>query len=96
MPLVRVKDKFQVTIPSTLRERVGLDVGDLLEARIHRGVITLTPKRVVDRRIAEGLEDLRAGRSYGPYSSVAEAIEAFNRRTGRARSRKPARGPGGR
>ena len=30
MPLVTVKDKFQVTIPAKLRERVPLCVGDLL------------------------------------------------------------------
>ena len=32
MPLVKVKEKFQVTIPTALRKAVRLSVGDLLEA----------------------------------------------------------------
>jgi bifunctional DNA-binding transcriptional regulator/antitoxin component of YhaV-PrlF toxin-antitoxin module len=32
MPLVRVKQKFQVTIPDSVRKETHLEVGDLLEA----------------------------------------------------------------
>jgi AbrB family looped-hinge helix DNA binding protein len=77
MSLVRVKSKFQVTLPIRLRERAGLHVGDLLEAKIERGKITLTPKSVVDRRIDEGLEDIRAGRFIGPFSNTREAMKAL-------------------
>ena len=34
MPLVKVKEKFQVTIPTELREALHLAVGDILEATI--------------------------------------------------------------
>ena len=52
MPLVKVKDKFQVTIPTELREALHLTVGDLLEATIENDTIVLKPKVVVDRQQA--------------------------------------------
>ena len=52
LPLVKVKEKFQVTIPTELREALHLTVGDLLEATIENETIVLTPKAVVDRKAA--------------------------------------------
>jgi AbrB family looped-hinge helix DNA binding protein len=87
MPLVKVKPKYQVTLPTKVREQIGLDVGDILEAKVERGKITLTPQALIDRRIAEGLEDIRKGREHGPYSSVAEALAAFRKRTRKSSNR---------
>jgi bifunctional DNA-binding transcriptional regulator/antitoxin component of YhaV-PrlF toxin-antitoxin module len=39
MPLVTVKPKHQVTIPTPARKQTGLGVGDLLEAKVERGNI---------------------------------------------------------
>jgi AbrB family looped-hinge helix DNA binding protein len=88
MELVTVKTKFQVVIPQSIRKRVRLDIGDLLEASFENGKITFTPKTVIDRHLAEGMEDLARGRTHGPYASAAEAITALERRTGR-RNKKP-------
>lgn len=52
MPLVKVKEKFQITLPAELREALHLGVGDLLEATVQDNVIVLTPKIVVDREQA--------------------------------------------
>jgi AbrB family looped-hinge helix DNA binding protein len=49
LPLVRVKEKFQITLPAELREALHLVVGDLLEATVQDNVIVLKPKDVVDR-----------------------------------------------
>ena len=49
MPLVKVKEKFQITLPVELREALHLAVGDLLEPTIQDNVIVLKPKDVVDR-----------------------------------------------
>jgi AbrB family looped-hinge helix DNA binding protein len=49
LPLVKVKEKFQITLPAELREALHLGVGDLLEATIQDNVIVLKPKVVVDR-----------------------------------------------
>jgi AbrB family looped-hinge helix DNA binding protein len=81
MALVKVKTKYQVTLPTAIRKQAGLDIGDMLEAKVEKGKITLTPQALIDRRIAEGLEDIRKGREYGPYSSIAEALVAFRKRT---------------
>ena len=86
MPLVKVKEKYQVTLPAALRQKAGVVVGDLLEAQVQGGKITLTPKAVVDRafvekRLAEGLDDLKKGRVYGPFSSAREAVRSLRRET---------------
>jgi bifunctional DNA-binding transcriptional regulator/antitoxin component of YhaV-PrlF toxin-antitoxin module len=79
--LVRVKEKFQVTLPNKLRLKAGLAVGDFLEVAIARGgVITLTPKSLIDRHIAEGLADMKAGRMRGPFRSADEAIAALDKK----------------
>jgi AbrB family looped-hinge helix DNA binding protein len=44
MSIIRVKTKGQVIIPTSLRTRLGVSVGDLLEAQVDCHVITLTPK----------------------------------------------------
>ena len=54
MPLVKVKEKFQITLPAELREVLHLAVGDLLEATIQGQTIVLKPKAVVDRTAAWG------------------------------------------
>jgi AbrB family looped-hinge helix DNA binding protein len=80
MDLVTVKTKFQVVIPQSIRKRARLDIGDLLEASFENGKITFTPKTVIDRHLAEGLEDVARGRTHGPYTSAAEAVAAVGHR----------------
>jgi AbrB family looped-hinge helix DNA binding protein len=80
MELVTVKTKFQVVIPQSIRKRVHLDIGDLLEASLENGKITFTPKIVIDRHLAEGLADIDRGRTHGPYASATEALSALERR----------------
>ena len=79
MPLVKVKGKYQVTLPTSIRDEVGISVGDLLEATVTKGTITLTPKILIDRGIAEGLEDMRKGRSIGPFATVSAAVKALHK-----------------
>ena len=57
MPLVTVKDKFQVTIPAKLRDRIKIQIGDLLEVSVHEEGLLLRPKEVVDRKaVADQVE----------------------------------------
>ena len=77
MSLVKVKTNGQVTIPTALRRQAGLAVGDVLEAKMERGKITLTPQKLVDRHIQEGLDDIRAGRTYGPFETADDMIASL-------------------
>lgn len=76
IPFARVKQKFQVTIPSEVREKARLREGDLVEMVVHGATIILRPKVMVDRdeeaeaAIEEGLQDVREGRIFGPFASI--------------------------
>jgi len=80
MEFVTVKTKYQIVIPQSIRKKAGVDVGDLLEAKVENGKITFSPKSVVDRHLAEGLDDLKHGRTHGPYRSAKDAIAALEAR----------------
>jgi len=58
---------ISVVIPLNVRKKIGVKVGDLLEASVERGRITFTPKSVVDRELIESLMDFKEGRAYGPF-----------------------------
>jgi bifunctional DNA-binding transcriptional regulator/antitoxin component of YhaV-PrlF toxin-antitoxin module len=93
MSLVRVKTKGQVTIPTDLRRRAGLNVGDFLDARLERGKLTLTPQTPLDRDIADSIKDLKAGRTYGPFDTVDEltrSLKAGRRRKSTNKSKQRA------
>jgi AbrB family looped-hinge helix DNA binding protein len=77
MGVVTVNDEYRVLIPPNVREQLGLHVGDQLEAKVERGKITLTRKSLVHQAIAEGLEDIRKGRVFGPFDTVDEMLESL-------------------
>jgi AbrB family looped-hinge helix DNA binding protein len=83
MDIVTVKTKFQIVIPQRIRRQTGVDIGDLLEASVENGKITFTPKGLTDRHLAEGLDDIKRGRTHGPYRTAAEAIAALETRARR-------------
>jgi|HubBroStandDraft_5_1064220.scaffolds.fasta_scaffold639496_1 hypothetical protein len=90
MPVITVKDKNAVRIPASLLRKARIKVGDRLDASVEHGKITLTPKSVLERGIEQGMDDLKRGRLYGPYSSAATAKKAFDDRTRLLRRRGPA------
>lgn len=49
MAIVTVKNKYLVEIPPTARKVLGINRGDLLEAKVERGKLTFTRKAIVDR-----------------------------------------------
>ena len=104
MALVKVKAKYQVTLPTTVRQRVDVAVGDVLEAKVEKGKITLSPKavvprdeytpaqrRVIDAGLTEALEDVKKGRVYGPFNTAQEMIASLRRESQKLSSRKKSR-----
>jgi AbrB family looped-hinge helix DNA binding protein len=67
MALVKVKEKFQVTLPAQMRQKAGVAVGDMLEAKLQGKKITFIPTTVVDRDIAISLREFRQGKAHGPF-----------------------------
>lgn len=78
MPIVKVLEKGQVTLPAKIRQEVGLETGDYVKVEKEGSRIVLTPQAMVERHpeidqaIAEGLEDVRAGRLSPKFSSMKE------------------------
>lgn len=79
MPLVTVKTKFQVTLPTSVRQQAGVAVGDILEAKVEGKKITLTPKGLIDRELALAFAEVQKGRVRGPFGSAKEMIAALHR-----------------
>lgn len=84
MPLVKIKEKFQVTIPTDVRKKIHLAEGDILEVVVQNNVIILKPKAVIDRDVVvavqEGLEDVKKGRVSGPFSSADEMLKSLHKK----------------
>jgi len=72
---------------SSVRRRAGHKNGQDLEFSVSGGVITILPKlpaaddeytpgqrRMIDARLAEGLADIEAGRTFGPFETADETI----------------------
>ena len=78
MPLVKIKEKGQVTLPAKIRERRGLRAGDYMEVQEEGNRIVLIPQEIaprhpeIDKAISEGLADVRAGRVTPAFKDMAE------------------------
>ena len=84
---VKNKTKTPLVVPPSVRRRAGHKNGQDLEFRVSGGVITILPKlpaaddeytpeqrRIIDARLAEGLADIKAGRTFGPFDNADEMI----------------------
>lgn len=90
MDIVTVKNKFQIVIPQHVRELAHIEIGDLLEAGLENGKIVFTPKSLVDRHVAEGLDDAKRGRTHGHYTTAGQAVAALDARAKRrGKKRRP-------
>lgn len=77
MTLLKVKTKYQVTLPTEVRTVLGLKEGDILGVAVESGRIVLTPKSIIDKRLAEGLKDIVAGKVHGPFKSIKELSDSL-------------------
>jgi bifunctional DNA-binding transcriptional regulator/antitoxin component of YhaV-PrlF toxin-antitoxin module len=84
---VTVKNKTPLVVPPVVCRQAGFEGSDELEFKVSGGVIMILPKipaadgeytpaqrRAIDRGIAKGLEDIRQGRTHGPFATADEAI----------------------
>ena len=91
---VKTKTRTPLVVPASIRRKAGHKNGDDLEFRVSGGVITILPKlpaaddeytpaqrRAIDARLAEGLADIKAGRTYGPFDSASQMIAHMKTQT---------------
>ena len=84
---VTVKSKLPLVVPMSVRRKAGLRSGQEIEFKVAGGVINIIPKlpsaddeytpeqrRIIDAQLAEGLADIKAGRTLGPFDSADEMI----------------------
>jgi AbrB family looped-hinge helix DNA binding protein len=77
--IVKIGVSRQVAIPKKLHDQLGLAPGDYLQVELEGDRLILTPKALIEKRLAEGLEDIRQGRVHGPFKSVPALLRSLHR-----------------
>jgi bifunctional DNA-binding transcriptional regulator/antitoxin component of YhaV-PrlF toxin-antitoxin module len=98
---VIVKSAADLVVPRSVRRRAGIRVGDRLEFKVSGGVIHIVPKlpsadeeytpeqrRIVNVRLAESKDDLKKGRTFGPFETHETMIAFLHGQVKQARGRK--------
>ncbi len=75
--VVKIGTSRQVIIPKKIHDRLGLEPGDYLEVELQDDKVILTPKALVEKRLAEALEDVKQGRVHGPFRSAKEMVSSL-------------------
>jgi len=90
MPMSKVTRHGQITLPASVRKRLGIEEGDLVEIEVEDEKAVLTPKKLVDKNQAyfwtrrwqegerEADEDIKAGR-VKTFNSVDELIKDLHK-----------------
>jgi AbrB family looped-hinge helix DNA binding protein len=93
MPISKLGQRRQVVIPKEICDELGLKEGDFVEVTSTAGKVVIKPKKLVDaddvltpsqqstidKRLAEGLEDIKEERVYGPFNSVDSTLHSLQR-----------------
>lgn len=101
---VKNNNKAPLVVPPAIRRQARFKSGQELEFRASGGVITILPKvpaandeytpeqrRFIDARLAEGLADIKAGRTYGPFDTADEMIAHMKARLKKRATTKPSK-----
>ena len=74
MPLIKVKSKAQITLPVKVRQALGIEEGDYLEAKVEGNKVILIPQVLItkfppvtlseqgEEMLKEAQEEVRAGK----------------------------------
>jgi AbrB family looped-hinge helix DNA binding protein len=77
--VVKIGVSRQVAIPKRIHDQLGLEPGDYLEVVLEDDRVILTPKAFIEKRLAEGLEDIRKGRVRGPFRSASALVRSLRK-----------------
>lgn len=96
--LIQVRKKAQVTLPRSVRRKLGIEEGDFLDVQVRDSELVLRVKKLIDKDQAwfwtkrwqegekEAEEDIRAGRLHS-FANAEEAI-AFLHKAAKEADRK--------
>ena len=92
--LIQVRKKAQLTLPLSVREKLGVEEGDYMDVQVRDGEIILKLKKLIDKDQAwfwterwqqgekEAEEDIRAGRVHN-FPSAKEAVAHLHSQSGK-------------
>ncbi len=79
MPVIKIGEHNEVVIPKKVRDELGVEPGDLVQVDFRAMVDVLYDNEPLSAEDQAGLreaqEDVKAGRTYGPFDSAKEAIK---------------------
>ena len=96
--LVQLRKKAQLTLPQSVREKLGIEEGDFMDIQVRNGEIVLKVKRLIDKEQAwfwserwqqgekEAEDDIRAGRVH-KFPDAKSAVTFLHRRGVKKKSR---------
>src|SRR3990170_4905905 len=92
---ITLKAKAPLVVPPSVQRKARLKAGDQEEFRATPGKITIvstppvaaaaddeyTPeqRRIIEAQLAEGLEDIKQGRTFGPFDAAEDAIKFLHK-----------------
>jgi len=89
MPLIKVKQNYQITLPNSLRKYLNIAVGDYMEMERQDGELVLKPVKVVhpeqvyfyskewQKGEAEADKDIAKGDVFGPFDNLTDGLDAL-------------------
>jgi AbrB family looped-hinge helix DNA binding protein len=92
--LIQVRKKAQLTLPLSVREKLGVEEGDYMDVQVRDGEIVLKLKKLIDKDQAwfwterwqqgekEAEEDIRAGRVHN-FPDAKKAVDYLHSRAGK-------------
>jgi AbrB family looped-hinge helix DNA binding protein len=77
MAAVKIGVSRQIIIPKKIYDELKLSSGDYLEVEVEDDRLVLTPKELVEKRLAEALSDVKKGRVRGPFNSARQMTRSL-------------------